>query len=93
MPSMNAKDFTKYVEEQVPSRLKTNTYLVFLGLVKKRNITTTEELQAYLNRRKDMLSDFLKTGRTSSTMTDQLREKTQELEFIKHMERNFLKYL
>ena len=90
---MDTKTFTRYVEEQVPARLKTNTYLAFLNLIKKRNIRTTEDLEQYLFRREEAISDFLKTGKGSGTMANQLREKAEEMGFIQHIKRNFLKYL
>lgn len=90
---MDAKGFARYIDEQVPARLKTTTYDVFLNLIKKRNICTLEELQEYISRRDDALADFLKIGKSSGTMTDQLREKAEELGFIQHIKRNFVKYL
>ena len=90
---MDASGFIRYTEEQIPSRLKTNEFLIFHNLIKKRNLCSTEELQEYLTNRELALDDFMKTNKTGGTMAGHLREKAEELDFIKIVKRNFLKYL
>lgn len=93
MVKMDFKGFIRYTEEQIPSRLKTDRFMIFHSIIKKRNIGSTEELQEYLTKREELLLDFLKHNKTGGTMEGQLREKAEELNLLHHIQRNFLKYL
>lgn len=90
---MEPKSFTRYCEEQIPARLKDDKFLAFSSLVKKRNITSLEELEEYLSRREDVLSDFISHNKSPAPTATHLREKAEELGFIKNIRRNFMKYL
>lgn len=90
---MDCRGFIKYVEEQVPARLKTNKFLVFQELIRKRNITSEEELAQFLARREEALSDYMRANKTGGTMEVHLRGKAEELAFIKFVKLNFMKYL
>ena len=90
---MDCRGFIKYTEEQIPARLKTNKFLVFQDLVKKRNVCSEEELSEFLNRREEALQDFMDHNKSGGTMEGHLREKAEEMAFIKFVKLNFLKYL
>jgi len=88
---MEARSFVKYADEQIPDRLKDSKYSIFQDLLKKRNITTLEELEDFLSKREAVLLDFLKHEKSPNE--GHLKEKAVELEFLKQIRRNFLKYL
>lgn len=90
---MDCRGFIKYVEEQVPTRLKTNKFLVFQDMIRKRNITSEDELATFLSNREIALQDFINANKTGGTMEGRLREKAEEISFIKYIKLNFMKYL
>jgi hypothetical protein len=90
---MDNSQFLKYCDEQIPNRLKTDRYLVFQNLIRKRNINSLEEFQEYIDNREIALNDFLKHNQTGGTVATHLREKAEELGMLKMIKQNFIKYL
>lgn len=88
---MEARSFVKYADEQIPDRLKDSKYQIFQDMLKKRNIATLEELEEFLSKREEVLLDFLKHEKTPNET--HLKGKAEELEFLRQVRRNFLKYL